>query len=63
MYTFKQLRLRSFLTQAELATKSRVCRDTVNQVERGKQKPAIRTVRKLARALKVKPGEIRFLKK
>lgn len=63
MLTLKQWRLDRFLTQAELASKSRLCRDTVNQVERGKQKPAIRTVRNLAGALKVEPGEIRFPKK
>ncbi len=63
MLTLKQWRLRRFLTQAELASKSRVCRDTVNQVERRKQKPAIRTMRNLARALEVKPSEIRFSKK
>jgi DNA-binding XRE family transcriptional regulator len=63
MPSLKTLRLRKLLTQAELAEKAGICRDTANQVERGKQEPEIRTIRKLARALKVKPGEIRFTKK
>ena len=63
MLTLKQWRLRRFLTQSELASESRLCRDTVNQVEKGNQKPAIRTTRKLARALEVEPGQIRFPKK
>jgi DNA-binding XRE family transcriptional regulator len=63
MLDLKEWRLRNFLTQQELATKARMCRDTVNQVERGRQKPAMRTIRKLAKALKVKPGDIRFTKK
>ena len=62
MLTLKDIRLHNFLTQEELAAKSQICRDTANQVERGRQKPAIRTIRKLARVLKVRPGEIRFLK-
>jgi DNA-binding XRE family transcriptional regulator len=63
MSPLKTLRLQNFLTQAELAEKAGICRDTANQVERGKQTPEIRTIRKLARALKVKPGEIMFAKK
>jgi len=63
MLTLKALRLHNFLTQEELAAKSHICRDTANQVERGRQKPAIRTIRKLAKALKVEPGDIKNLKK
>lgn len=59
----KKIRLSNFLTQAELATKAGVCRDTVNQVERGRQTPEIRTIRKLAQALGVSPGDIVFRKK
>ena len=62
MLTLKQIRLDRFLTQQELAIKSRMCRDTVNQIERGRQNPSIRTMRKLAKALKVKPGEIQYFR-
>ena len=60
MPTLKALRLRNYFTQAKLAKKASMCRDTVNQVERGRQQPELRTIRKLARALNVKPGEIEF---
>ena len=60
MPNLKELRERQFLTQGELAQKAGLGRDTVNQIERGKQKPYFRTVRKLAKALGVKPGDIDF---
>lgn len=62
MLSLKDIRENAFLTQEELADKAGVCRDTVNQVERGRQTPEIRTKRKLAQALGVKPGEIAFSK-
>ena len=60
MRTLKKLRLGLFITQSELAEKANICRDTANQVERGRQKPSLRTVRKIAEALSVQPGYIKF---
>lgn len=60
MSTLRELRLKLCMTQAELAQMAGVCRDTVNQIERGEQRPALRTIRKLAKALKVNPGDIEF---
>jgi len=44
-----------FLTQAELAAKAEVSRDTVAKIEAGNQTPRIPTVRKLAVALETQP--------
>ena len=60
MATLKELRGQKFITQAELAKKAEIGRDTVNQVERGRQKPSFLTIRKLAAALGVAPGQIEF---
>jgi len=62
MPSLKELRERQFLTQGKLAQKAGLGRDTVNQIEGGKQKPYLRTIRKLAKALRVQPGDIDFSK-
>jgi len=56
----KQLREAEYLTQIELAKKAGISRDTLAKIEKGKRKPSFRTIRKLAKALGVKPGEIDF---
>jgi len=60
MPSLKELRGKHLLTQAELAKKAGISRDTLNQVERGRQKPSFLTLRKLAAALGVEPEEIEF---
>lgn len=60
MYTLRELRLKSFLTQEELAKKANISRYTVTRLESGKMKPSISSARALAKALKVKPGDISF---
>ncbi len=51
-------RHRRFMTQAELAEKAGMTESTVNRLEQGVQAPRISTVRKLAKALDVKPEEL-----
>lgn len=46
------------LTQEELAQRAGVTRLTVMLLEQGKQRPRPATVRKLAKALRVKPFEL-----
>jgi len=60
MPTLKEMRGQLFLSQADLAKKAGISRDTVNQIENGKQKPSFLTIHKLAAALGVEPGEIEF---
>ncbi len=60
MTVLKELRISKVLSQAELAEKAGISRDTVIHLEIGKQKPTFKTVRKLAKALGVEPGDIDF---
>jgi len=54
----RYLRERAALTQDELAEKAHVARTTVIRLEQGDPNANPSTVRKLARALKVKPAEL-----
>jgi len=60
MATLKELREKLYLSQEDLANKSQMTVSTINRLENGKQKPRFVTIRKLAKALKVKPGDIGF---
>ena len=60
MSTLKELRLKLFIGQADLAEKAEIATETVNRLERGKRKPSFKTIRKLAKALGVEPAEIEF---
>ena len=60
MSALRELREKSFLTQAELAKEAGIALVTLNRLENNKQKPSFKTIRKLAEALKVEPGEIEF---
>ena len=53
-----QLRERAVLTQKELARRARISHLSVHYIESGKQSPRPSTIRALARALGVKPGEL-----
>ena len=60
MVSLKKLREKRYLSQEDLAKKSEMTVSTINRLENGKQKPRFATIRKLAKALKVKPEEINF---
>ncbi len=48
------------MSQRELASKSGVAYATICRLERGKQNPNFVTIKKLANALEISPGEIKF---
>lgn len=54
----REFRQRLFLSQEELAEKTGIGRATIARLEAGKNKPHGRTVRALAAALGVEPGEL-----
>ena len=54
----KELREGRFLSQRDLAEKAGVNAVTIARLEGGKQEPTFRTIRKLAAALGVEPGEL-----
>jgi len=60
MAKLRLLRERLFITQAELAESAGIALVTLNRLEKGKQKPSFKTIRKLAKALGVEPGDIEF---
>jgi transcriptional regulator with XRE-family HTH domain len=51
-------RLRKALTQADLAQLTGLDMATISQIETGKRSPRPSTLRKLAKALDVKPAEL-----
>ncbi len=56
--TLRHIRLQRFLSQAELARRSRLHPLTITRLESGRTAPTTRTVRALAEALGVLPGEL-----
>jgi transcriptional regulator with XRE-family HTH domain len=54
----RRLRLARFLSQAELARQSGLHTLTISRLEAGRVKPSTRSVRALAAALAVTPGEL-----
>jgi transcriptional regulator with XRE-family HTH domain len=56
--TLRRLRLERFFSQAELARRSGVHALTITRLESGRTAPSTRTVRALAEALDVQPGEL-----
>jgi len=60
MAKLREIRERQFLTQVELADKAQISEITLNRLEKGRQKPRFSTIRKLAKALGLEPGEIEF---
>jgi len=60
MTNIKDLREKAVLSQRDLAMKAGLSPNTINRLEKGKQKPTFVTARKLAKALDVKPGDIDF---
>ncbi len=60
MPLLRDIREQKFLTQEELAQKAGLVVVTINRIEKGRQKPRFKTIRKLAEALEVEPREIVF---
>jgi transcriptional regulator with XRE-family HTH domain len=54
----RRIRLANFLSQAELARRSGVHALTITRLESGRTAPSTRTVRALAEALGIQPGEL-----
>jgi transcriptional regulator with XRE-family HTH domain len=57
-HNLRRLRLAHFLSQAELARQSGLHTLTISRLEAGRAKPSTRTVRSLAEALSITPGEL-----
>lgn len=60
MATLRELRKNLYLSQEDLAGRSGMTASTINRLENGKHTPRLGTIRKLAKALKVKPKDIDF---
>ena len=54
----KRLRQDRELTQQKLAEKIKMDITTINEIENGRRNPSVKTINKLARALKVNPSEL-----
>jgi transcriptional regulator with XRE-family HTH domain len=54
----KAFRIEQGLSQATLAKKAEISREYIARLETGKQDPSLSTLVKLAKALKVKVGEL-----
>ena len=54
----RELRLRAAMTQSELAERAGIARTTIIRLEQGHPEVLPTTVRKLARALRVKPTDL-----
>lgn len=54
----KDLRFRAGLTQQELADKAGTTQTTVARIERDVVQPEVTTIRKLAQALGITPGDL-----
>jgi len=60
MLSLRGWRESKLMSQAELAKKAKMAISTVCRLEKGRQKPRFATIKKMARALKVDPKEIKF---
>ena len=54
----RTIRLAKKLSQAALAQRAGLSREYVNRIEAGRYDPPLSTITALAKALKVKPGEL-----
>jgi transcriptional regulator with XRE-family HTH domain len=54
----REVRQRLFVTQAELSERTGIAEATISRLENGMQQARISTVRRLAEALGVEPGEL-----
>jgi DNA-binding XRE family transcriptional regulator len=60
MTKLRELREKLYISQEELAKRAVVSKATVIRLEKGRNKPNWVTIRKLAAALGVEPGQIDF---
>ena len=60
MPKLKVLRERSFLSQRELGKKAGIHHITISRLETGLVQPHFSTIRKLAKALRVRPQDLKF---
>jgi transcriptional regulator with XRE-family HTH domain len=61
MPTIRELRKSNYLTQEEMAAKAGIARRTLSRVETGAECPSGPTIRKIAKAVKVRPQDIEFI--
>lgn len=54
----REIRTKKKLTQEEVAFNAKIDYSYLNQIEAGKRNPSVTTVIKIARALRVKAGEL-----
>lgn len=54
----KKFRLEKDLTQEKLADLVKMDFTTINKIENGKRNPSIKTIEKIARALRVSPKDL-----
>ncbi|HHW89647.1 MAG TPA: helix-turn-helix transcriptional regulator [Clostridiales bacterium] len=58
MYKIKQMREELGLTQEDLANRARVNRCYISELENGRRNPTLKTLKKLAKALNCKVGDL-----
>ena len=58
--TLREARRRALLTQDQLAAKSGIDQTTISRLESGTGSPSLKTLAKLARALKMEPSSLHF---
>ena len=56
--SLRELRLAKFFSLRDLAEQADLNYMTIHRLEQGKQEATLRTIRKLAKALGVEPGEL-----
>src|SRR5512136_1750019 len=61
MPTIRELRKNNFLTQEEMAAKAGIARRTLSRVETGAEYPSGPTIRKIAKAVRVRPQDIELI--
>jgi DNA-binding XRE family transcriptional regulator len=61
MPTIRELRKSNFLTQEEMAAKAGIARRTLSRVETGAECPSGPTIRKIAKAVRVRPQDIELI--
>lgn len=60
MNKLKEIRVKHYLSQEQLAKISGITEQTIVSIEKGRRKPQFVTIHKLANALNVKPDEFNF---
>ncbi len=58
MRTLREWRRERLLTMADLATAAKVTEKTIGEIERGRARPQLRTMRKITEVLGVDPKDV-----